>query len=392
MSRRVAIIVETALASGREILSGIARYTHERNDWTVFFQAGPLGLYQPHALRQWQVDGILARVADESVLALVEPRKVPTVDLLGNLPRARLPLVCCDDAAIAGMVAEHFGRRGHRHFAFFGLRGETWSEHRREAFAAASEAAGGTTFAHREISHADRNPDQWERFFTGLCSWIADLPKPVGLMVASDQFGPDILQACHRLELAVPEQVSVVGVDNDVAFCEVCQPRLSSVEPNHERLGYEAARLLDRLMAGEPAPAAPLVIPPRFLQTRQSSDAAAVEDPVIVRALGLVRAHATRGISVDEIARRSGVSRSVLQRRFRQHLGRTVNETLVAARLNRAKEMLAKTDLPLAEIAERAGFNHQEYLGQVFRRATGQTPAAFRREAGRTPPLNPRGA
>jgi LacI family transcriptional regulator len=175
----------------------------------------------------------------------------------------------------------------------------------------------------------------------------------------------------------------VVGVDNDEPLCEVCNPPLSSVLPNHFQVGYQAATLLHDLMEGHPTPSGLRSIEPQGIVTRASSDVLAVDDPIVATALGIIRATACDSVGVDEIAERAGVSRSVLQRRFRAALGRTIHDQIIACRIKRAAELLTATDLPLATIAERCGFHHQEYMGAVFKARLGLSPARLRKEQGR---------
>lgn len=229
-----------------------------------------------------------------------------------------------------------------------------------------------------EVSHSQRVSKEWTNYIGRIQSWIESLPKPVGIMSASDQFGPDVLSACHASGLSVPDQVSLVGVDNDLPFCEICQPQLSSVEPNHELIGYEAARTLHQILQEGGTAKRSSEVSPHMLHVRQSSDATALEDPALVKALRFIRNNACDPISVDDIAQASGVSRSVLQRRFRNSLKQTVLESILTVRVNRAKEMLSTTSLPLPDLAERCGFRHQEYLGFVFKKRIGCTPGQYR--------------
>jgi LacI family transcriptional regulator len=288
-----------------------------------------------------------------------------------------------DDAAIAIAAFDHFVERGFRNFAFVGAPAHfsevnrDWSERRRDAFCQAVRAHGGEAKV-LQITQPSLRDMPWEKRQDRVAAWLKSLPKPVGLMVCSDQRGLDVLEACHRARIKVPGEIAVVGVDNDKPLCEVCNPPLSSVLPDHFRVGYEAAALLARLMNGEPAPRAPHFILPRTVVTRQSSDVLAVDDPMLSAALRIIDEKGCSGISVDDIARAIGSSRSVLQRRFRVSLGQTVHDHLVATRLKRALELITDTDLPLIDIAERCGFNNQEYMGVVFRKRLGQTPGQYR--------------
>lgn len=377
--RNVAILAETSLASGRQILAGISRYLHEHDNWNVFHQTGPLGALNPRAIESWKGDGIIARIADRRIHRLVRAKGVPVVDVLGNVGQMPFPQVSCDEEAITRLVADDLRERGYRHFAFFGLKGEGWSVGRWLSFRAQCLGAGAESCVSLMIDHRDKQTVSWDRYLRRLRGWLEGLPKPLGLMVASDQFGPDVAEACRESGLMVPDEVAIVGVDDDAPFCDVCVPRLSSVAPNHECVGYEAAALLDRMMSGAAAPAKPVRIKPLGLRVRRSSDAWALEDPSLVKAMIFLRARAYGEVGIDDVARAAGLSRSVLQRRWRSATGQTVLDVIVKLRVARAKEMLVNTALPLAEIAERCGFKHQEYLGYVFRREVDQTPGHYRR-------------
>jgi LacI family transcriptional regulator len=179
--------------------------------------------------------------------------------------------------------------------------------------------------------------------------------------------------------VAVPEEVAIVGVDNDETLCSICDPPLSSVCPNHEEVGYQGAALLDRMMAGEPAPKQRILLQPRMIVVRQSTDVSAIEDPAISQALRLIREHACNGLQVREVAEHVPLSRSVLQRRFQAIVGRSVHDEIIRVQLRKAEELLRETELPIGSIATKAGFNHQEYMGAVFKSRTGMTPREFRK-------------
>lgn len=377
-TKNIAILVETSLNSGRQMVRGISRFARERNDWSIYYHTGPLGALAPASLESWKGDGIIARIANSELHQRVRACHVPVVDVLGNVPDTDYPVVKCDEAAISSLVGNHFKDRGFRHIAFFGLSDEHWSIARRKELAAFCGETLKTNLSILEVAHSDRASKVWSNYIGRIQSWIESLPKPVGIMIASDQFGPDVLAACQASGLSVPDQVSLVGVDNDLPFCEICQPQLSSVEPNHELIGYEAARTLDCILQENEEIRRSTEVAPHILHVRQSSDATALEDPALVKALRFIRNNACDPISVDDIARASGVSRSVLQRRFRSSLNQTVLESILTVRVNRAKEMLSTTSLPLPDLAERCGFRHQEYLGFVFKKRIGCTPGQYR--------------
>jgi LacI family transcriptional regulator len=375
--KRVAILVETALASGRSILAGISQYLHERDDWSVFHPTGYLGATEPGGLEEWEGDGIIARISGTRVLETLRLKNVPIVDVLGNVPACPFPIVKSDDRAIGRMAAEHFIEAGHHHFAFLGLEDERWSLEREEAFlkTVRQRAKSRASF---HLNADEKRGGHWNENVQNTVNWLQGLPKPLALMVASDQFGPMTMKACQRLGLLMPEEISVVGVDNDQPFCDLCRPRLSSIEPDHVKVGYEAAKLLDGLISGDQGSTRQLETAPLTLHRRPSSDATAVDDPALVKALQYIRENACHGVSVDAVADEAGLSRSVLQRRFQEHMGRTVGDSLLAVKLRRARDMLTFTDLPLVEVAERSGFNYQEYLTYIFKKHLSTTPARYR--------------
>src|SRR5262249_46520018 len=172
---------------------------------------------------------------------------------------------------------------------------------------------------------------------------------------------------------------AIVGVDNDEPICSICDPPLTSVDPNHEEVGYQAAALLDRMMQGEPAPKQPNYIMPRSIVVRQSSTVSAIEDSIVSGAMSMIREHACNGLQAREVAERAPVSGTVLQRRCGAVLGRSVPDDIVRVQLGKAQELLGDTDLALRTVAEKAGFKHQEYMGAVFKSRLGMTPGQYRR-------------
>ena len=374
-NHRVALIVETSLSSGREILRGIARYAREIDRWELFH--GARGLHEgiPDWFRSWNGDGIIARVQDRDLAAELEAQGVPVIDVLGVVEPPRFPLVHVDDERIATEVARHFQERDFPNFAFFGLAGENWSERRRRGF----EVAAGAPVAVFEASPGE--DEGLEVITDAVREWLRELPKPVGIMVASDQRGLWLLEACRSEGIAVPEQVAVVGVDNDLPLCEISSPPLSSIRAGHFRVGYEAARALDGLMRCEAKATKPtLLVPPTGIVVRGSSDTLAIDDPVVAAGVRFLREHLAEPVTNDDVARVAGVSRTLFQQRFRVAMNCSVRDYLTRMRLRRARLLIEGSDLTLADIAQRSGFRHQEYLGDVFRRHFGITPGKLRKQ------------
>jgi LacI family transcriptional regulator len=374
----VALIIETSMVPGRGMLRGIAQYVREHGPWSMYSEPRGLDRAPPAWLRRWRGDGIIARLSSRQLTAAVVNAGVPAIDLLGVAPAPSIPIVHSDDWAIGRLAAAHLLERGFRHFAFCGVRA-IWSERPCEAFCEAVRAAGHDCqlyelpFHHR--THRSLDTDQRR-----LARWIRSLPKPVGLMACSDPRAQHVLEACRQAEVVVPDDVSVIGVGNDETICEFCDVPLSTVAPNHRLAGYEAARLLDRLMRGEPPPREPLYLPPLGVVTRQSTDVVAVDDPETKAAVRFIREHASQGIGVQDVADHCLLSRTELKRRFRRFLSRSIHDQIIGERIKRAQQLLADTDLPIAQVARAAGFRRQEYLGVVFKSRLGKTPGEFRRQ------------
>jgi LacI family transcriptional regulator len=193
--------------------------------------------------------------------------------------------------------------------------------------------------------------------------------------------GQQVLDACSKIGLSVPEEAAVIGVDNDELLCRICAPPLSSVIPNAEGVGYRAAELLAELMNGSSSAMADHLLEPLGVATRQSTDVVAIDAPEIAAAVRYIRENACRGISVDEVTAHVEVSRSTLERQLRKYLGRSPQEEIRFVQVKRAKELLWTTELSVEDLASLCGFEHAEYLHVVFKRITGLTPGQFRQQA-----------
>ena len=376
----VALIVETSMAYGREILHGVAQYIRENGPWTVYFEQRSLLDPAPSWFHDWEGDGIIYGSSFRGS-RLARASGIPTVSLDDQRTGPGSAQIRSDHEAIGSLAADHLLDRGYTRFAFFGYPNLDWSRRCYEGFAARVRAEGYACAeygAAQPVSWGHHLPS-WETELNGVSRWIADQPRPLGLMACNDFRGVQALDACRRAGIAVPEEVAVIGVDNEVLACELAYPPLSSVIPDCRRIGYEAAAMLDQFMNGAAVPAETCVIPPLGIVSRQSSDATAIADPAVALAMRFIREHARDGIGVEDVLDRVPVSRSILQRRFRAVLGRTIHDMIAAERLRRVKELLVETDLSLPLVADRAGFTHPEYLSAVFRKATGFTLAAYRR-------------
>ena len=375
--RHVALLVETSRTYGRDMLRGINRFMVEHGQWSLYLELRGLDSRVPRWLSTWKGDGIIARTGTPAMARAIARTGLPAVELRASKLRHPLPFVGIDNRRIGQLVADHLADNGFRNFAVFDLDTERYFEERRDDFLASVVAQGFACHEYHAPSRGER-PANWERHQAKVASWVASLPKPVGILACTDQLGFWLLDACRRAGVAVPEEVAVVGVENDEILCTLASPRLSSVAFDGERVGYEAAALLARLMDGERPPAEPIMVPPRGLVVRQSSDIVAIDDPAIAAAVRCIREHACHGVTVSDVVRACGLSRSVLERRMRLVLGRPPGEEIVRARFVEVKRLLLETDLPLAAIADRCGIEHPQYMAEAFKRLFGLTPGRFR--------------
>jgi LacI family transcriptional regulator len=334
----------------------------------------------PKWIAQWDGDGVLARVENQRIVRALSKLRVPVVDVSSHIHLPSVPVVTTDDAEVARLAFTHFCDRGFRHFAYCGVDRYIWSADRGRIFDRLVRGAGleceHFTASRRFELHSDAETD-------AIAKWLRRLAFPVAVFACYDARGQQVLDACRRAGLAVPDEVAVLGVDNDELLCELTPPPLSSIILNAPLAGWEAAALLDRMMRGGAVPASIRSIPPPGLVVRRSTETYAVEDPQISRVLHFIRENATRGLTVNEILRRHPMSRRTLEQRVRELLGRSPHEEIMRLKIARAKELLLTSDLSLDEIAERSGFKDAQYLSVAFKREASLSPRKFQAEARR---------
>jgi LacI family transcriptional regulator len=380
--RRVAVLIESSRAYGRGLLRGVARYNREHGHWSVYLQPHGLDHPPPPWLKRWRGDGILVRIGDRRMLRAVLGTGLPTVDLRGVVPDLGVPFIGVDNEAVAGMAADHLTERGLRHFGFCGLPPGVHPhlDERREFFVARIRRSGHQVFVYED--RAGRSTP-WDLEQRRLADWIARLPKPVGIMTCHDDRGLQVLDACQAAEVSVPDEVAIISVDDDELLCSMFTPQLSSIDVNPERIGYRAAVLLEQMMAGEPPLREPILLPPRGVVLRQSTDTLAVDDPDVAESLRYIRSHACEGLRVEELLGQVHLSRSLLERRFHTLVGRTPKAEISRVQLERAKQLLSETHLPLDAVAAKSGFRDARYLCDVFARKVGVTPGTYREQTRR---------
>ncbi len=378
----VALLIETSRSYGRALLRGVKRYMSEHGPWSVYMELRALESPIPPWLPRWRGDGILSRTGSQALADVIRRTGLPAVELRATKLRHHLPFVGVDNRSLGEMVASHLLECGFRNFGVYEIATEGYFEERRDNFIETLRRAGYTCHEYRPPGLREK-PTHWEKQQQEVARWVAGLPKPIGVMACTDQLGFWLLDACRRAGVAVPEEVAVVGVENDESLCSMSTPPLSSVEFDGVEIGYQAAALLARLMAGEAPPRGPILVKPLGIVTRLSSDVVALENQDLAAAVRFIREHACEGIAVEDVLRAVLVSRSALERQMRRVLGRSPAAEIARVQFNRVCELLTATTLPLTAIAEKAGFKHPQYMAEAFKRRFGQTPGEFRAASGR---------
>jgi LacI family transcriptional regulator len=381
--QRVALLVESSRAYGREVLSGIARFVREHECWSVFFQDLNLCDSTPEWLKTWKGEGIISRLENDDILGVIKRLKVPVVYLRRVGAANSAPQILTNNPEVSRLCFEHLKERGFRHFAYCGFNGADYSDERKETFVNLVEQAGLRCHVYAGTPHpTNADTAQYEGLGLqdggALGEWIKQLPKPIGLMACNDMRGQQVLDACRSIDVALPDDIAVIGVDNDDVLCNLSTPALSSVAPNAERIGYEAAVLLSRMMAGAKVPLGDIFVKPSGVVPRRSTEVLAIEDKQVAAAMRFIREHACEGIDVSDVLHAVPMSRSTMDRRFINILGYSPKDEILRVRLNRAKQLLAETDLPLALIAEKVGLEHVEHFSRIFKNREGMTASAFR--------------
>ncbi len=371
--RKVALLIETSNSYARELLQGVRAWVRENGGWTIRLTEQGRGAAVPDWLQSgWDGHGVIARVESAAIARRLLATGLPVIDVSAALPTLVFPRVATAAAGVAELAADHLAQRGLRSFAYCGDRRFHWARRRGEAFAVAARARGGSCALFAPA------PGTVDEEIETIARWLAGLPRPVGVFACLDRRGQQILAACRQAGLDVPGEISVIGVHNDELLCELCDPPLSSVIPNARRAGHAAAALLARAMRGRRVPVELHEIAPVGVAARQSTDLGAIGDPRIAQVLRVMQERAASGINVADVLRTVPMARTALERRFKSLLGTSPHAHLRCLRMERVRELLVRTSLPVGEIAAATGFEHAEYLSAMFRRECGLTPREYR--------------
>jgi LacI family transcriptional regulator len=409
---RVALVLPTEYAYARGVLRGIIAATRERNMYASGLRRtrSPEGLpwlfnvfrgiyghssrFLAKWFKDWSPDGIIGQIYDDRLAPVYRQTGKPVVELFESRANSEFVRILPDDVATGELAAKHFLERGFRHFGFFGAPWMIWSGEREQGFRQQiertfrerAETNGGDSsknFTFSSYGVADTVASAFgasqKKRAAAMGAWLLSLPKPLAVFAANDLWGSELVQAAREHGIDVPDQVSVLGVDNEELLCEITHPPLSSIRMGGEQIGQLAVSLLEQLLRGKDRPKQVPRVPPAEVVTRQSTDVLAVEDGDVATALRHIRVHAVEGLSVKQLLESVAVNRRTLERRFVSVLGHTPLEEIRRVRIERAKVLL-QTDLPIYHVATRSGFATPEYLATSFQQATGMTPTEYRKQ------------
>lgn len=379
---RVALLFHASKVYDREIITGIGDYVNQtRVAWDLFLEEDYR--FRLDGIHDWEGDGIIADFDDPAVAQALDGVRVPVIAVGGSYEDAAcypagVPYVATDNRELVARAMEHLVECGLSRFACYSLPESPlnrWAQEREKAFAAWLARDGLTGEVHRGLA---TSAPTWGSATRKLLAWLQRLPKPIGIVAVTDARARQVLQACIVAGIAVPDEVAIIGIDNDTLGQHLTRIQLSSVSQGTHEMGYRAAQLLHQALGGSPVRDARVVVPPASVHPRASTARDVQHSPPVMRALYYIRQYACQGIKTEQVAQTVGLSRSSLEMYFRRELKRSVHDEILRHKLHRCFELLSETQMGIAEVARASGFRSVQYLNTVFKRELGATPAAWR--------------
>ena len=354
-------------------IGGILRYAREHGWHIVLSGVGD------QRFLGWDADGVLATIranrSGTDICQSFQATKTPIVDLTDERPDLRLPRVTCDHEAIGRLAFEHLSERGFRDFAWFST---DWTNVHALRYSGFSASADVRKWAMSEMSRKSAGKSVWQNFLATLHPLLADAPKPLGILAYDEADASRILSACSEFGLSVPDQVAVIACGNEPLLCDFQPVTITGIDTNLDRQGYEAARLLDELMQSRKRKAERISIPPKGLTQRGSTDIYTATDPIVQAALKFIAQNLAKPLGAPEVAAGLGLPRHRLDRLFAATLKTSVGREIARLRLAQAHRLVCDTNLSISEIAQASGYCNAGYLINLFRKAYGTSPVAYR--------------
>ncbi|MBC3257766.1 XylR family transcriptional regulator [Pseudomonas paralactis] len=378
---RIALLFNGSKIYDRGIITGIGNYlSSTRASWDLFLEED--FLCRLRGIERWQGDGIIADFDDPLIGEALAGSQIPVVAVGGSYedvsayPKG-IPYVATDNHALIKLAYEHLIEAGLTRFACFSLpeaQANRWAQEREKAFRGLVQRDGLPVEIYRGLG---TSAPLWDSAVEQQIAWLHSLPKPIGIIAVTDARARQLLQACLTAGIAVPEEVALIGIDNDPLTRTLTRVPLSSVIQGTETMGLTAAALLHQMLHGKPCASTQVLVPPDAINVQASSLHQPLGNPYVMQALLFIRQYACQGIKTDQVAAYVGVSRSSLEAHFRKVRGCSVHDEILRFKLAAAAKGLENQDLAIADIAARCGFTSAQYLHTVFRREFGCTPRQY---------------
>lgn len=378
---RVAVLMSTRSSFCRRISQGIGTYARPFKPWLVRIASN-----EPERLSEiesWRPTGMIIHCGSKDLYPAVRQLGCPVVNVSRGLKDSEFLTVGIDDCEVGQLAAKHLIDRGFKNLAFCGDMTRAYAIDRGDGFREQCKVSGVTCHEFEwPMAFSCDNPirdGQSDKAQESLRAWLTHLPKPVGVFAYQDYLGFTLSEICRQIGLTVPEQIGLVGADDDEMVCQFAYPQLSSVHSPMEQVGFEAAQALDAMMRGDTVKEKSILFSPTTVITRRSTDITTAADPTVSRALVFIRDNADKPIQVEDVLDEVAISRRSLEHKFKALLNRTPLAEIHRVRIEQAKRLLTETELTIARIAERSGFSSTSQMNMVFRRNTGRSPREFRR-------------
>ncbi len=392
---KVIITADTSRVSGRRLIRGIAKYARLHGPW-LFNRQPMFNQYQTGSkiskselktlpqFKKFNPDGIIANnVNNKEQFDHILNMGVPMVIIGDYIPEetsSRFIRIYGDTEAIGKLAAEHLLDRGYKNYAFCGYDFINWSHARGNGFSKVLAENGFQT--HYYVQPKSPSKRRWENEQYIMAKWLQSLPKPVGVMACNDDRAQQVIEACKIENLHVPEQVSVLGVDDDEFVCDLTEPPLSSVFLNNEKAGFEASILLHKMMEDENFPNQEIIVAPTHIATRQSTEILALDDPQVALAVRYIRQHCKELIQVSDVVNVVALGRRTLEERFNKIIGRSIFNEIIRYRINKISEALLESNKSISEVALDFGYSSEAHISRYFKRIQGVTPLEYRKRYG----------
>ncbi len=386
-TRKVLLLIESARGFGRDLIKGIASYARFHGPWSIytyapFFRSIEKNREILNRLQGENIDGVISRqMRDVSIL---EQMNIPVIFASTIKPKnvqvpEKFPIIASDNQQIGKLAAEHLINCGFTNFAYCGYSNIGWSQERFNSFQRALNKKGFK--ANNYLHPSTKKLQHWEHERSILANWLCSIPKPVGIMTCSDDRSRDLIEASKTIDIRIPEEVAVLGVDNDNLLCEMTNPTLSSIATDTENAGFRAAELLDNLMLGrDKLRGQKIIINSTHVEIRHSTDVLVIKDDEVLSAMQYIRDNGRQMIVVDDVVKSTCLSRRSLERRFSKTLDRSVNDEICRVRIDHISKMLSETNMTQLQIAHAVGFSSIDNLRRFFHRKKSLTPLEYRKQ------------